>query len=92
MGELMEYFKERYMKSSNNSTKDLMQKQKVKNAVLKLCDEYIKDSDDIFTFEIVPSDLQYAAEIVDEEPLRSKYQIVQISDTLFTAKLRELYI
>lgn len=67
-----------------------MQKQKVKNGILNVCDNYIDSSDELLTFEVLPSDLQYVAEILDEEPLKSKYQIIQVSETLFTAKLREM--
>ncbi len=90
MGELLDFFKEKYLKSGNTTTKDLMQKQKVKNGILRVCEKCIKDSDEILTFEVLPADLPYVSEIVDEEPLKSKYEIMQISDTLFTAKLREL--
>lgn len=90
MGELLDYIKGRYLKSDSSETKDLMQKQKVKNGILNVCDNYIDSSDELLTFEVLPSDLQYVAEILDEEPLKSKYQIIQVSETLFTAKLREM--
>lgn len=78
------------MKNDSSETKDLMQKQKVKNGILNVCDSKLKDTDELLTFEVLPSDLQYVAEVIDEEPLKSKYQIVQVSETLFTARLREL--
>lgn len=90
MGELLDYIKGRYLKSDSSETKDLMQKQKVKNGILNVCDNYIDSSDELLTFEVLPSDLQYVAEILEEEPLKSKYQIIQVSETLFTAKLREM--
>lgn len=76
------------MGSKNSEVKDLMHKQKVKNAILQLCEEHIKDPDDLFTFEILPSDLPYATEVVDEESISSRYQITQTSATLFVAKLK----
>ena len=90
MGELLDYLKGRYFKGDSSETKDLMQKQKVKNGILKVCDEHLDTTDELLTFEVLPSDLQYVAEILDEEPLKSKYQIIQVSETLFTARLREL--
>ncbi len=78
------------MKNDSSETKELMQKQKVKNGILNVCDSKLKDTDELLTFEVLPSDLQYVAEVIDEEPLKSKYQIVQVSETLFTARLREL--
>lgn len=90
MGELTDYLKERYLKSNTSETKDMMQKQKVKNAIMSVCDECIGDSSGILTFEVNPEDLVYATEVVLEEPLCSKYTIVQISDTLFSAKIQEV--
>ena len=40
MGELTDYLKERYLKSNTSETKDMMQKQKVKNAIMSVCDEW----------------------------------------------------
>ena len=90
MGELLDYIKSKYIKNDSSETKDLMQKQKVKNGILNVCDSKLKDIDELLTFEVLPSDLQYVAEVIDEEPLKSKYQIIQVSETLFTARLREL--
>lgn len=90
MGELFDYIKERYMKSDNTETKELMQKQMVKNSVLQVCESKLEDSNEILTFEVLPKDLPYMAEIINEEPLVSKFQIYQKSETLFQAKLREL--
>lgn len=91
MGELMEYVKERYAKNDRSDTKDMMDKQRIKNSILAVCDEYIKD-DSSLIFEVLPSGLQYAVAVVTEEPLRSKYDIVQISDTLFAASLKSVEI
>lgn len=90
MGELFDYLKNRYIKTDSSETKDMMQKQRVKNGILNVCDKHLYDTEELLTFEVLPSDLQYVAEILDEEPLKSKYQIIQVSETLFTAKLREL--
>lgn len=90
MGELTEYIKERYFGNNKSESKELMKKQKVKNAILMVCDKYIEDTEEVLTFEVKPSDLPYVSEVLLEEPLKSKYQIMQTSDTLFVAKLREL--
>jgi len=90
MGELMDYFREKYSKNDRSETKDMMGKQKVKNTISDLCEKYIQDSEDTFTFEVLPSDLSYALSVVNEEPLKSKYLIYQISDTLFIARLKSL--
>lgn len=90
MGEFAECFKERYSRSKVNNQKDLMEKQKVKNAILKSCEQYLQEADEEYTFEVLPKYLPYVVEVVMEEPLKSRYIINQISDTLFVAKLQEV--
>lgn len=92
MGELSEYIKERYFKKGSSESRDLMQRQKVKNAIQAICDRHIIGPDELFEFEVSPKDLPYATEVIVEEPLRSKYDIVQTSETLFMAKLKVLDI
>lgn len=89
MGEITEYLKEKYTKSHNNETQELISKQRVKSTILSVCDTYLKEANDVVTFEVIGKDIQYVAIVVVEEPLKSKYEINQISDSLFTAKLRE---
>lgn len=90
MGEITEYLKEKYSKSRNNETQELMNKQRVKNTILSVCDKYLIDADDELTFEVEGKDIQYAVVVIVEEPIISKYDIAQISNTLFVAKLKEL--
>lgn len=89
MGELLDYFRSR-VKKDNSSSDDEMKKTKVKNAISDLCDRYLKDVDDVFKFEVLPSDLPYAVMVIEEEPLKSKYYITQVDKTLFEAVLKEL--
>lgn len=90
MGELYNYFKEKYSKKNNNEIKDMMNKQRVKNEIIKQCSEYLKEVGDEFTFEVIPSELQYVVEVITEEPLKSQFNITQISNSLFIASLKEL--
>ncbi len=92
MGELMEYFKNKYYKKNVSSSEDNMNKTNVKNTISELCEEYLKDVGDVFTFEVLPKDLPYVVAVIDEEPLKSKYIINQISKTLFEAMLKEVEI
>lgn len=89
MGELLDYFKNKYRKNISVS-EDQMNKTTVKNTIADLCDKYLKDVGDVFTFEVLPKDLPYVVTVVDEEPLKSKYIINQVSKTLFEASLKEL--
>ena len=90
MGEISEYLKEKYMKNKGSNQKDLMNKQRVKNALLRSCEEHVLEPDDKYTFEVLPNDLQYVLSSVMEEPIKSRYIITQISNTLFVAELQEI--
>lgn len=91
MGELLDWVKERYFGGNNKSaTRDLIRKQKVKNAIVDACNKHLTEAGDTFEFEIRPDDLQYATAVISEEPLKSKYLIYQISETMFSARLQEL--
>ena len=89
--ELFDYFKERYSKN-NDKDATLYQKnrQRVKNTISKLCKEYLTQAGQVFKFEVSLKDLPYAIVAIEEEPLKSMYDIVQISETLFVANLKEI--
>lgn len=90
MGELLDYFKNRYGNKKNNVSEDKVSKTEVKNAISNLCDEYLEDADYILEFEVLPHELPYAVVVIDEEPLKSRYVINQISKTMFQATLRKV--
>jgi len=89
MGELLDYFSKRFKKQELYS-EDQMSKTKVKNAIANLCEEYLEEAGDVFTFEVLPKDLSYAVMVIHEEPLKSQYDINQISKTMFRASMKEV--
>ena len=92
MGELTEYLKERYFSRNKTEVQEQINRQKVKNTILRVCDENLVTADDVFTFEALPKDLPYVAIVIEEEPLKSKYNIYQVGETLFEAQLREILL
>lgn len=89
--ELFDYLKERYSKGSDkDATLEQMNRQRVKNTISDLCKKYLTDAGQIFKFEVSQKDLPYVIVAIEEEPLRSMYDIMQVSETLFTASLKEL--
>lgn len=89
--ELFDYFKERYSKNNDKDvTLDQMNRQRVKNTISKLCKKYLTQAGQVFKFEVSLKDLPYAIVAIEEEPLKSMYDIVQISETLFVANLKEI--
>lgn len=91
MDELLSYFKEKLDRNSNSSD-DQIRKNTVKHAIALVCDTYLKDVGDVFTFEVLEEDLPYAISVIEEEPLKSKYIINQVSKSLFEAVLSEIEI
>lgn len=92
MSEFSEALKTRYSKQKNSEIADKMNKQRVKVSILTLCDTYIKDVGEALIFECNKNDLQYVVVAINEDPLQTKYNIQQISETLFHASLVELEI
>lgn len=91
MGELLDYFLS-VSKKKTVYSEDQMEKTLVKNTISNLCEEYLDNVGDVFTFEVPPKDLSYAVIVIQEEPLKSKYDINQVSKTVFQASLRVVEI
>lgn len=89
MGDLSQYFKERYSKNTSD-TKDIMTRQRVKNAIVNICEENLRESGDTLVFEALSRELPYVVSVVTDEYVKSRYIINQISETLFTATLQEV--
>lgn len=91
MGELLDYFSQA-LKKKKLYSEEQMAKTLVKNTISSMCEEHLKNIGDIFTFEVLPKDLPYAVIVISEEPLKSKYDINQISKTMFQAMLKVVEI
>lgn len=91
--ELFDYLKHHYSKGDEKrETLEQMNRQRVKNVISSLCERYLTESGQVFCFEVASKDLSAAIIVVDEEPLKSMYNITQVSETLFQASLKELDI
>lgn len=91
MGEFSDYLKEKYSKKDDkNVTLDQMQSQRVQNTISSLCKKYLTEPGQVFRFEVALKDLQYVIVVIDEEPLKSMYDIMQITEIIFEARLKEL--
>ena len=93
MAELWDYVKNNYLnKQDRSAMKDQMTKSKVKNTLVQLCDQHLTQAGQVFTFEASQADLPYVISVIEEEPLKSKYNIYQVDETLFEVSLKELDI
>lgn len=90
MGELLDYFAQRYSKNTSES-EDMMRKTKVKNT-LSAMSETLLGHGKILEFEVLPKDLPYVMMVIDEEPLKSSVIVEQVSESLFQMKFIELII
>ena len=88
MGELLDFVKSKTVKNSNSV--DLKRKVIVKNKLQEICDKYLVGADDVLEIEVLPNTLQYVLSSIDEEPLKSKYVFVQISESMFRIKPMEV--
>ena len=87
MGYLTQYIKERFSKN-NSESKDIMSRQRVKNSVVAVCEKYLVNDGDTFVFEALSNELPYVVSVITDNYIKSRYNINQISDTLFTATLQ----
>lgn len=87
MHEVWEIIKERYFSFGKSVSTNLLERVKVRNALLKLCEEHLETADDVLIFEVMASSLPFAVAVINDEIIESQYQIVQISETLFEARM-----
>ena len=87
MREVWEIIKERYFSFGKSVSTNLLERVKGRNALLKLCEEHLQNSEDVLVFEVMASSLPFAVAVINDEIIASQYQIVQISETLFEARM-----
>ena len=87
MREVWEIIKERYFSFGKSVSTNLLERVKVRNALLQLCEEHLQNSEDVLVFEVMASSLPFAVAVINDEIIASQYQIVQISETLFEARM-----
>ena len=91
MSELLDYLKEKYSKNNDKDvTLEQMNRQRIKNTISAVCKQYLVEAGQVFQFEVSKKDLPYAIIAIDEEPLKSMYDIIQVDETLFVASLKEI--
>lgn len=87
MGELYNYFKDKYSKKSQ-TVEDILHRTKVKNALIEISEKL--NSGDVLEIEVLPNDLVYIPVVIEEEPLKSTIQVEQITPSLFNIRLIDI--
>ncbi len=88
MGQIFSLLQKRYSRPKENT--NLIRQMGIATKIDNLCTKYLKEVNDVFTFEVTGDDVAYAVIVIEEEPLINKFVINQISETLFQARLRRV--
>lgn len=85
--ELWEIIQEKWFGLSKQTGENTLEKVRVRDTIIRMCDEHLHEAEDVFILEIMPNSLPYAVSVLDDPILSSRYTIVQISETLFEARM-----
>ena len=88
---VFDVLKDNLSKKDTSSTERL-ERNRVRASIESMCEDRLKDSNDILTFEALPSAINDVVCVLEEPVLAEKYEFVQVSETLFKIKLKELDI
>lgn len=80
------------MSKKDNSSSERLERNRVRATIESLCEDRLKDSTDLLTFEALPNAINEVISVLEEPVFAEKYEFMQISETLFKIKLRELGI
>ena len=76
-----------------NSNQIELRKVRIKNDILKSIQENLGEASGVsFEFEIKEKDLPYAVEVINSPEIQTLYEVSQISNSVFSATLREIGI
>lgn len=76
----------------DTSSAERLERNRVRASIEVMCEDRLKTSDDILTFEALPSAINDVIFVLEEPIIAEKYEYIQISETLFQIKMRELDI
>ena len=65
---------------------------RVRATIEEQCEKYLKNGEDIFEFEALPSAIDATLACLESQQFAEKYEFSQISETCFLVRLRELNI
>lgn len=80
------------MTKKDNSSSERLERNRVRATIESICEDRLKDSGDILTFEALPNAINDVISVLEEPVLAEKYEFVQVSETLFQIRMKELDI
>lgn len=69
-----------------------LEKNRIKSTIEGLCSKYLLADGDILEFEALPKALPYVVEILEEKDFLIKYEFMQVDDSLFQVRERDMGI
>ena len=87
MNEVLEVIKDKYFSKGKSAATSQLQRVRVRNAILNLCEEKLNSPNDILVFEVMSNSLPFAVAVLEDELLVSQFEVVQIAETLFEARM-----
>lgn len=80
------------MKKKDTVSQERLELNRVRATIEDLCEKHLKDSNDIFEFEALPSAIDATLAILETPYFLERYEFQQVTETLFIIRLKELDI
>jgi hypothetical protein len=77
-------------KRKDTAPMERLEYNRVRATIEEQCEKYLKNSEDIFKFEALPSAIDATLACLESKQFLEKYEFNQISETCFIVRLREL--
>lgn len=79
-------------KRIDNTPMERLEYNRVRASIEEDCEKYLKDSEDVYRFEALPSAIDATLACLESTQFLEKYEFSQESETVFAVRLRELDI
>lgn len=79
-------------KKRDDTPMERLEYNRVRATIEEQCEKYLKQSDDIYKFEALPSAIDATLACLESTQFLEKYEFSQVSETCFEVRLRELDI
>ena len=80
------------LKKDDNISMERLERNRVRATIEKYCEEKLKNTEDLFVFEALPTALDATLEVLEGEKFQEKYEFSQVDDTCFMVRMKELDI
>lgn len=78
------------LKKNDTVTMERLDYSNVRSTIEDICEQYLKDSDDILTFEALPAVMDSTLAVLESDAFLEKYEFQQTTASCFMVRMREL--